>query len=203
MQESRSAAAVLGVPADRLFFLGYPDRGVLEIVTDNYATPYYSKYTGTSSVPYPTAMSPGRPYTGQNLERDFETVLNRVHPTLILAPSPRDAHPDHRACGILTIRALSSRNELAKARYWIVHGGEGWPSLLGYQPDRDLSPPPRGRGLTFTPFRLEPTEERRKLLAIRSYHTQMQVMSSYLLSFVRKTELYSSSPVPEGAASAH
>jgi LmbE family N-acetylglucosaminyl deacetylase len=203
MQESRGAVSILGVPADRQFFLGYPDRGVLEMMTDNYITPYYSKYTGTASVPYPAALSPGHPYTGQSLEHDFETVLSRIRPTLILAPSPRDVHPDHRACGILTMRVLSRRNELAKVRYWIIHGGGRWPSLPGYQPDRELSPPPRGHGLTFTSFRLEPAEEQRKLLAVRTYHTQMEVMSSFLLSFVRTTELYSSTPMPEGAATAH
>ena len=43
---------------------------------------------------------------------------------------------------------------------------------------------------------LEPVEEQRKHQAISAYHTQMEVMSSFLLSFVRTTELYSTTPVP-------
>jgi LmbE family N-acetylglucosaminyl deacetylase len=201
MQESRNVAAILGLPSDHLFFLGYPDRGVLALMTDNYITPYLSRFTGASSVPYSAALFPGHLYTGQNLEHDFDTVLDRVRPTLILAPSPRDTHPDHRASGILAIRAMSRRNQLSKLRYWIVHGGEGWPSPRGYEPDVELTPPSRGRGLSPTPFRLEPAEEQRKLLAIRAYHTQMEVMSSILLSFVRTTELYSALPVPEAPPS--
>ena len=196
MQESRDAAAILGVAPERLFFLGYPDRGILPIITDNYITPYRSKFTAVSAVPYPAAVSPGHAYTGQNLERDFESVLDRVHPTLVLAPSPRDSHPDHRATGLVAIRAMAQRNELSRMRYWIVHGGEFWPIPRGYEPDLELNPPPLGHGLSQTPFKLEPAEEQRKRLAINAYRTQMEVMSSFLLSFVRTNELYSMNPMP-------
>lgn len=197
MQESRDAAAILGVPADRQLFLGYPDRGLLTIITDNYATPYRSRYTGTSTVPYSAALFPGHPYTGQSLEHDFEAVLKRVRPTLIFAPSPRDSHPDHRATGILVIRALSRRSELSRARYWIVHGGDRWPAPRGLELNLALTPPPRGAGLSLMPFQLETSEEQTKLQAVRAYRTQMAVMSSIMLSYVRTTELYSSIPMPE------
>jgi LmbE family N-acetylglucosaminyl deacetylase len=196
MQESREAASILGVPPERLFFLGYPDRGILSIITDNYITPYRSKFTDSTVVPYASTLSPGHAYTGQNLERDFESVLDRVHPTLVLAPSPRDSHPDHRATGIVAMRAMARRNELSKMRYWIIHGGEFWPMPRGYEPDLELNPPPLGHGLSQTPFKLEPAEEQRKRLAISAYHTQMEVMSSFLLSFVRTNELYSMNPMP-------
>jgi LmbE family N-acetylglucosaminyl deacetylase len=196
MQESRDAATVLGVPTDRLYFLGYPDRGILPLFTDYYITTYRSRFTTATAVPYPGTVSPGRPYTGQNLEHDFESVLDKVHPTMVLAPSPRDAHPDHRATGLVTIRAMVRRNELSRVRYWIVHGGEFWPVPRGYEPDLEMTPPPLGHGLSQTPFKLEPDEEQRKHQAISAYHTQMEVMSSFLLSFVRTTELYSTTPMP-------
>ena len=196
MQESREAATILGIPPDHLYFLGYPDRGIFSIITDNYITPYRSKFTDATAVPYAVALSPGHAYTGQNLERDFESVLDRVHPTLVLAPSPRDSHPDHRATGIVAIRAMARRNELSKMRYWIVHGGELWPTPRGYEPDLELNPPPLGHGLSQTPFMLDPAEEQRKRLAISAYRTQMEVMSSFLLSFVRTNELYSMNPMP-------
>ncbi len=196
MQEARTATASLGLPGDRQFFLGYPDRGVLRLLTDHYITPYTSRFTAASSVPYDKALSPGAPYTGESLERDFEKVLDRVRPTVILAPSPRDSHTDHQAAGILTMRALSRRNELPKVRYWIVHGGEIWPLPRGYHPTLAQSTPPRGKGLDLMPFQLTTTEEGNKVAALRQYQTQMKVMSSFLLSFVRKTELFCESPVP-------
>jgi LmbE family N-acetylglucosaminyl deacetylase len=196
MRESREAATILGVPSDRLYFLGYPDRGILPLFTDYYITTYRSRFTTSTAVTYPGTLSPGHPYTGLNLEHDFETVLDKVHPTLILAPSPRDSHPDHRATGLVTIRALARRNELSRVHYWIVHGGEFWPIPRGYEPELEMTPPPAGHGLSQNAFRLLPEEELRKRQAISAYHTQMEVMSSFLLSFVRSTELYSSTPMP-------
>lgn len=57
-------------------------------------------------------------------------------------------------------------------------------------------PSPRGRGLGLVPFHLESLEEADKLEAVRQYHTQLRVMSSYLLSYVRTNELYSALPMP-------
>jgi LmbE family N-acetylglucosaminyl deacetylase len=196
MREARAAAAILGVPPRRQFFLGYPDGGLLSLITGHFTTPYYSKFTGVASVPYNDTLGAGHPYTGESLERDFARVLDRIRPTLVLAPSPRDAHPDHRAAGILTLQVLSRRHELSAARFWIVHGGIGWPSPPGLHTKLPLSIPPRGRGLPLVAFDLDPLEEADQLEAVRQYHTQMRVLSSFLLSFVRTNELFSTLPVP-------
>jgi LmbE family N-acetylglucosaminyl deacetylase len=203
MREARAAAGILGVPPQRQFFLGYPDGGLLTLVTDDFTTPYYSRFTGAQSVPYADTIAAGHPYTGESLERDFARVLGRVHPTLVLAPSPQDAHPDHRAAGILTLQVLSRRHELALARFWIVHGGRYWPRPRGLRMQLPLAAPPRGRGLELAAFPLLPLEEADKLEAVRQYHTQMSVMSSFLLSFVRTNELYSPIPVAAHTASRH
>ncbi|HEY7887898.1 MAG TPA: PIG-L family deacetylase [Steroidobacteraceae bacterium] len=200
MREARAASLILGVPPRRQFFLGYPDGGLLTLLTDHFTVPYYSKFNGAVSVPYGDTFAAGHPYTGESLERDFARVLDRVHPTLVLAPSPLDAHPDHRAAGILTLQLLSRRHELAAVRFWIVHGGADWPTPRGLRMRLPLAEPPRGRGLGLAAFALSPLEEADKLEAIRQYHTQLSVMSSLLLSYVRTNELYGSLPVPPGAA---
>jgi len=200
MSEARAAAAVLGVPPRRQFFLGYPDGGLLTLVTDHFTTPYYSKFTGTASVPYPDTVAAGHPYTGESLEQDFARVLDRIRPTLVLAPSPQDAHSDHRAAGVVTLQVLSRRHQLGAARFWIVHGGRTWPRPRGLRMKLPLAEPPRGRGLELAAFALYPREEADKLEALRQYRTQMSVMQSFLLSFVRTDELYSSLPVAAGGS---
>ncbi len=197
MREARAATARLGVPAAGQLFLGYPDRGVLGLLTDHRATPYTSGFTGAAAVPYPAALFPGHPYTGASLERDFEAVLERIQPTLILAPSPRDSHPDHRAAGLLTIAVSTRRGVLPAVRYWIVHGGEGWPSPRGLLPGVPLTAAPRSRGLALAVFALEPAEEDRMLEALRAYDTQMRTLAPFLLAFVRSTELFASLPGAE------
>jgi LmbE family N-acetylglucosaminyl deacetylase len=194
MREARAAASLLGVPAGGQLFLGYPDRGVLRLLNLDKTGVYTSGFTGASAVPYPDALFPGHPYKRENLEGDFAAVLARVAPTLILAPSPRDAHPDHRAAGLLAIAAVAHLPGGAQLRFWIVHGGEGWPSPRGLEPGLPLTPAPRIRGVTPAVFALTAAQEDRKLAALRAYETQTQTLAPFLLAFVRSTELFASEP---------
>ena len=190
MQEARAATALLGVTPGGQLFLGYPDQGLLALLTEYRSSPYSSKYTAVAAVPYPDTLCAGHPYTGQSLERDFAAVLARVRPTLILAPSPRDSHPDHRAAGLLT-RAASARADLLSAvREWIVHGGEGWPSPRELMLGVPLTPAPRAADTRPVVFALEPAEEDRMLDALRAYDTQMRTIAPFLVAFVRTTELF-------------
>lgn len=194
MHEAREATALLGVPRNQQLFLGYPDGGILQLLTRNRTTPYHAKFTGDTRVPYAEALFPGHPYTGESLEHDFETILDRVRPTLVLAPGLDDTHPDHSATGKLVTQALSRRGEAGKLRHWIVHGGEGWPSPRGYMPGIPLERPATGTGLRLQPFALTDDEQARKLQAVSAYHTQMEVMAPFLLAFVRTSELFAAPP---------
>jgi LmbE family N-acetylglucosaminyl deacetylase len=194
MREARAATALLGVPAAGQLFLGYPDRGIEALLGAHRRAPYRSRFTAAAAVPYADAVFPGHPYTGESLEEDFAAILARVRPTLVLAPSPRDRHPDHSGAGILTLRALGRLGELAAVRLWIVHGGEGWPSPRGLYPGVPLTPPPCSPSAAAAAFALEPAEEDTQLAALRAYDTQMQTLAPFLLAFVRTTELFSAAP---------
>jgi len=200
MREARAAASHLGVPATGQLFLGYPDGGLLELLSTNRSVAYRAPFTDSRVVPYEEALFPGHPYTGDSLERDFAAVLTRVAPTLIAAPSPRDSNTDHRAAGLL-VAAAARRGSTAAVYYWIVHGGEGWPSPRALMPGIPLTPAPLMQGVASTTLTLSPHDEDRKLEAVREYHSQMQVLAPLLLSFVRTSELYTRDPdLPELAA---
>ena len=194
MREARAASALLGVASERQLFLGYPDGGVLALLGEYHDTAFTSRFTGAAAVPYPDALFPGHAYTGASLERDFAAVLERVRPTLVLAPSPRDSHPDHRAAALLTLRALASRGELEMLRCWIVHGGEGWPSPRELSPGLPLMRAPLLDGVVLAPFELTLAEEDLKLAAVRAYPTQLTTLAPFLLAFVRSTESFSAAP---------
>ena len=192
MAEARAATSALGLTAGGQLFLGYPDGGLLALWTANRSRPYRSRFTAASAVPYAAALFPGHPYTGDSLARDFAAVLARVQPTLILAPSPADTHPDHHAAGLLALAAASDLNAVT-LRFWIVHGGEGWPRPRSLSPGIPLTIPPVGGALGLRPFTLTPAEEDAKLAALRHYQTQLRVMQPFLLAFVRTTELFAAS----------
>ena len=194
MREARAAATLLGVPAAQQLFMGFPDRGVLGILDPDNTGVYKSGFTAATAVPYPDAVFPGHPYTRQTLEHDFAQLLARAAPTLVLAPTPRDAHPDHRAAGLLASAALAHLGGGAQLRYWIVHGGEGWPSPRGLEPGVPLTPAPRIRGVTPAVFTLTAAEEDGKLAALRAYDTQLRGLGPFLLAFVRSTELFATQP---------
>jgi LmbE family N-acetylglucosaminyl deacetylase len=198
MLEARTATSILGVDHAQQYFLGYPDGGILDLITTHRSTPLPAKFTGETQVPYSEAVFPRHPYTGDSLEKDFEAVLNRVQPNLILAPSPADTHPDHQATGILTRRVLTRRGELTKVRFWIVHSTAGWPSPRGYLPTIPLNTPPNSIDFQSHEFTLTDAEVDIKHQAITAYQTQMQFMAPFLLAFARTSELYSPPPVPEG-----
>jgi LmbE family N-acetylglucosaminyl deacetylase len=203
--EARKAGALLGVPPDSLMFLGYPDRGVLRLLLDYYHpdTPWRSKFTGANAVVYDDAVDPGAAYRGENLVKDFNSVLDRVKPTLVLAPSPQDTHPDHRGTGLLVWRTMTARGQQHRVRYWIVHGGHEWPAPHGYHPDLDQTVAPRGLGMQWETFSLDSDAIQAKLLAVSAHQSQMKVMRRVMLSYVRSNEIYSSVPVPPRSSCAH
>ncbi len=188
MGEARLAARRLGVPQDHLIFLGYPDRGLWALL-ERYpqGTPYRSHLTQVDHVPYAGVLSPGAPYTGEALRRDFRRVLEQVQPTLVLAPSPRDAHVDHRAVGLLAQQEVTAE----RLRFWIVHGGPEWPLPKGLHPQLPLEPAPRGKGLPWQRLPLSPEERTVKLEALQAHTSQMQLLAHFMLAFVRQNELFS------------
>lgn len=193
--EAKDAAGLLGVSSRDLYFLDYPDRGIFSLVTDYYYTPWQSRYTGSSTVLGDDAMTTGADYSGLDLERDFRGLIDRIDPTLVLAPSPRDSHSDHRATGILTLRAMGARNQLDRVRYWIVHGGRFWPAR-GLRPELAQTAPPRGAGMAWTTIPIGAAARDAKRAALNAHATQMKVMGGKMMAYVRSTELFSATPMP-------
>jgi LmbE family N-acetylglucosaminyl deacetylase len=190
MQEALEATTSLGVAAGRQLFLGYPDGGLSALLAGDGSLPRRSATSGASEVPYAQALFPGHPYTRASLESDLAEVLDRVRPTLILAPSVEDRHPDHRATGLIALEVLKRRGALANVRFWIVHGPPGWPAPRQLLEPLPLPAPPHGPGLRTLTLSLDADTEERKLTAISAYHTQMQMMSPFLLAFVRTNEVF-------------
>jgi LmbE family N-acetylglucosaminyl deacetylase len=197
MQEAARAAWLLRVaPAER-FFLGYPDGGIAHLLAENHDLPYRSPHTGAAAVPYAGAFLPGAAYTGASLEQNLRAVIDRVQPTWVLAPTPLDVHEDHHATGMLVIHTMERLGHLDRVRYWIVHGGIGWPWPRGLNPEEALVPPPLARALPWQDFPILPAERDQKASAIRMYETQMRLTSSFMLAFVKRNEIYSSAPLAD------
>ena len=198
MQEARDAASVLHIPASHLSFLGYPDGGLFQLFLENYATAYTSPTSALNRVSYDGTFNPGSAYTGLNLERDLESVVDAVNPDLLLVPAPQDAHPDHRTTSYLAQRLMAERGQTSRLRFWVVHGGLEWPLPKGLHRGDPLTLPARAMNLAWTRADLTPAQVLKKGEAIAAYRTQMTVLGRFMVAFERRNELLSTTPLPPG-----
>ncbi len=198
-KEAARATAALGLRPEDVVFLGYPDRGLKEMLLGHWsaADPYRSAFTDSTRSPYPDILRPGAPHAGEALLADLEQVIAGFRPTLIAAPHTGDVHPDHWATAVfagLAVARLQAAGKLPGASPsilgYVVHAGP-WPSPPWSAPDLPLSPPQAlaGAGVTWIVRRAAPAERAQKELAIASYRTQLRVSRDYLTSFARTNEL--------------
>jgi len=194
MLEAHEAATVLGVPRANQYLLGFPDRGIEALLSDDGTRIHRSIYTRAQAVPYAQAVSPGSVYSGDNLRRDLAAVIDQFSPTIVLVAAPEDRHSDHSASGALTRELLALHQPKVRVYYWIVHAGLNWPWPHGLHPTRPLLPPARAASLNWEQLVLDEFTVQRKLQALRQHRSQLAVIGWFLDSFVRDNELFAPAP---------
>ncbi len=201
--EARAALGTLGLPAQDITFLGYPDLGLLPMWRGHWSAsdPYTSDYSKASRVPYSDAYHPGSVYCGANVERDLQEIITRDRPTDIYVTHPSDDHPDHSAASAflnatLTTLAGSGNPELqavanARVHFYLVHRGD-WPVPQGLDEGVPLAPPSQMMGLDtrWNSLNLTAPQTGLKHAALVRYKSQNEMMSRFLQSFVRTNELF-------------
>ena len=146
--EANAALSRLGVRRDGISFWHYPDQGI-------------------------TALLLGG---GAELIEKLSSEINQWRPTVIVAPSRYDLHPDHSALAVLLQFALSrdSLDEIPPFHLleYLVHSrGEEQPG-------------------EFLEISLSPEQVDRKRKAILSHETQMALSRGRFLAFAQPTEVF-------------
>ncbi|MFN3650005.1 MAG: PIG-L deacetylase family protein [Armatimonadota bacterium] len=180
-EEAVRSAAHLGIPPERLTFLGLPDRGLapLWIRCWGSSTPYTSPYTGST-------------IWGATVLAQVEELLRTARPTHLYFPDALDDHPDHWAAYCF-VRAALARLEPSAAPCWrtyLVHRGV-WPRPLGDFPTRSLTPPPELAflRLKWESFPLTGPALAAKRAAVLAHRSQQRLAGRFLRSFLRADEL--------------
>jgi LmbE family N-acetylglucosaminyl deacetylase len=186
--EAKSAMQLLGVPQSNFFILGYPDRGLKQILDDRSAV-IRSRGTRERSVPYAEAMSPGSEYSFTNLMRDVEDVISVVQPTTVIAPVPFDLHPDHAATAEITDLALEELDLQPQRLGYLVHVSR-IPKSLVWMPKRALRPPARMATLTWATYPLSASVQRTKDAVLQTYKSQRPYVFLLRNAYVRSNELF-------------
>ena len=97
----------------------------------------------------------------------------------------------HLALERLTVSDAPWTRTVRVYTYLVHHAA--WPAPGAYAPDLPLNPPADlvAAGETWTPFPLTQTDEDAKRLALLDYRSQVELLRAYMLSFVRRNELFS------------
>lgn len=99
-EEALAATKVLGLNESDLFFLGFPDQGLREVLAREKGDPrgpVVSRSTKLDHIAYSWAYKDGQEYYADNLEADLIEICNSFKPNLVITTHPMDTHPDHKA----------------------------------------------------------------------------------------------------------
>jgi LmbE family N-acetylglucosaminyl deacetylase/glycosyltransferase involved in cell wall biosynthesis len=197
-QESIHALRLLGVPAEKAYYLGYPDRQLDRLWLDNWQSqcPLRGDFTRAIQVPYPNVYSPGAAYCGSTLLDLVKRLLNDYRPDVILLHHLSDDHPDHRAASqftLLGVAEITAQDPSYSPLLWgyVIHFGK-YPRLRGWHLKNSLLPPIPlvSSGDAWARLDLTSDQELLKAQAIRAYSSQFKMMKSFLESFARQDEIY-------------
>lgn len=196
ISEAHAAMKLLGIPADHLFVLGYPDGG-LRTMVDNPAAIVRSNGTRAHEVPYDNALSPGSEYKIDNAISDLKQVIELTRPTMVVAPVPFDQHPDHAATAEIVDFALDQLQWRPTRLGYLVHSRR-IKSLVN-QPERELLPPAKMRGFSWATYPLSDRVQQVKTDVLMTYKSQKPYVFLLRNTFVRRNELFFVYPTADAA----
>ena len=199
--ESLAAVSILGLPPEKVIALGYPDYGTMEIMTKYWGIgnkPFRAMLSRARYVPYKDTLSPKAPYLGDSILSDLKQVILDFHPTKIFVSHPADTNRDHRALYLFLKIALWDLQGMIKPPElypYIIHV-VGWPRPRGYFPEKILYVPADlvNSEIAWSSLTLDELEIGKKHLAVKQYASQNKYAPKYLLTFVRRNEIFGDYP---------
>lgn len=194
-QETLRAMALLGLPPDRVMFLGYPDSALENLWEEHWESAVPEGQVRVDHVPYDDALKPGAPFSGQSVVDSLAGFISDYRPTDVYYPDPSDEHPDHWATSAFVKYTLALQNYNCREYTYLVHRSL-WPQPFLEEPSKPLLPPEEllNIGTNWVDFALSKAEIDLKKRALQQYPTQEAVMEPFLWAFIRNTELFGQSP---------
>jgi LmbE family N-acetylglucosaminyl deacetylase len=200
-KESLAALGSLGVAADRVTFLGFPDEGLCYLASKYLSAKaaYTSPYTERSSPPPGEQLVPQAKYRGVDARHEIEKILVAYAPTLVAVVAADDDHPDHCATYVFVDEALRAQRGRAGFRapqvlQYLVHYQQ-WPLSDDAGTGHRLEPPstyPSSEKWRSLDLAAEEAEAKQEALLL--YRSQMLVIGRFMMGFARGNELFIAAP---------
>jgi LmbE family N-acetylglucosaminyl deacetylase len=205
--QALEAARTLGLSADSLVFLSYPDAGMAQVLGAADGAPFKSRFTEKASTygllfaDYHTQThGSAAPYVRSSAVGDVTELLRSLRPTQVYVTDATDVHKDHSATFELVRAAVLAAKYDGELFTYLVHpaGPGDWPLPGGADPSAPFEASVvKGR---ITPANISwPPDERRplsaeeaatKLRAIRAYTLEVQMNRAHIESYVRSEEIF-------------
>jgi len=185
--EALVATKVLGLNESDLFFLGFPDQGLREVLAREKGDPrgpVVSRSTKLDHVAYSWAYKDGQEYYADNLEADLIEICNSFKPNLVITTHPMDTHPDHKAASEIA-EMLKNRLDLKFDLYLaLVH-------YRDYPPRGFLYPPKKLFNDRWFSFELTDIEISKKRESLDKYSSQVNgYEKGWYMRFVASNEIF-------------
>lgn len=185
--ETISATSILGLSKENIIFLDYP-QALQYLFHDNWNIPWEEDGNSTKNV---YAYQKKALYTGENLENNLEKIITDLNPTIIIYPYSNDANPDHWGTSSFIEYTTNNLNYTGKKYSYPVHVASQWPFPRSYFPQMNLVPPSfLKNSVNWLIFPITDSDEKIKDTAINMYRSQLKWDPTFLLSYIRKNELF-------------
>jgi len=191
MSEGKKATSILGLKIENLVFLGYPDKGLLPMLTTNFTNKYTARGSRLTYNPYVGTYRSQQDYTGENVIQDLDEIISSYKPNIAIFPNPLDMHPDHKATYRYMEKVLSGRTNKMKLWTYLVHY-KNYPAEKFVATSLYLFPPSKmfGKGNWYS-FDLTQNMEKLKMDAVMANNSQLTGLPVLdLRIFVRRNELF-------------
>ena len=191
-RETRNAMDELGLPRDRLIFLGYPDGGTNALWDFNWDPDnLHTGVNGADHSPYPFAYQKNAPYCGESLAENLETIGREFKPTAVFYPDPADTHHDHWAVNAF-VQYLFARTGYRGGQYTYLVHYPYFPEPQRYCPNGYILPPATVSvsDAPWLSLPLSGAEEEEKGKVIEMYTAPLQDLGRVMKAFVRRNELF-------------
>lgn len=192
MRETLDALAILGVGAEHVRFLGFPDGGLERLLMDHWEhEPFQSTTSGVTHSPYIETTGYNRPYLGRELLALLREILLELRPSVVVAPSAYDEHPDHWATGAFARLAGTELGFEVRHLSYLVHW-PAWPFPLAFRPRQRQKAPRPLVGIhpnRWHELQMDPDAVMRKKRALLAYQSQVELIKPFMLAFARGSEV--------------
>ena len=107
MEETIDALGHIGVPRDKVIFLGLPDGGSGAIWSQHIkvSNPFLSIYLATDHAPYESVLRPNLPFAREPVIDLVKQIITDFRPGMLALTHPDERHVDHRTANWFAMKA--------------------------------------------------------------------------------------------------